>query len=266
MSVKLPRFHLKKHSGLTYGLFFVILATENFAYLLPASNEIVGPFKFSDIGFLSAFIWFFCVFLKSGFKFKSYKLPLIPILYFAVWFCSSTINRTLYGQSYLDSFIRSRRILIAILLMYAIIIALEKGYIILDDVISIIMAVAVFEIIVDYLQFGLSDVVQYTFYEISERYDTARLRAPYLLVLIVGYYNFDNFLNGKNKKYSIFIFALCAFLLVGICKHRAPSIILFGTLIISYLLWKKNIAKKIIIGAIILLIGVPIVLNLPIIQ
>ncbi len=261
MYFRFPLFHLKKHNGLTYCFVIVLFAVENFGYLIPVSEKLIGPFKFSDIGFFLATIWIFAIVIKVRFNVRKLGLPLIPVLYFFVWFFSATVNKSLYGQSYLDSFIRSRRLLLAILLLYAIVIALQKGFIVIEDVLKIVMLVAIFELVIDYTQFLLSDVIQFTYYNIQERYNSARLRAPYLLVLIAGYYSFDNYLNSKYKKASLIMAIMSFFLLIGICKHRAPSIILLGTILIAYLLWKKKATNKVIIGIVILLVVLPTILN-----
>lgn len=266
MKIKIPKLQFKKRSGLIYGLLFVFLAIENFGYLVPATEILIGSMKYSDIGFLCAAAWIFIVFIKTKLQFKGCKLPMIPILYFVVWFLSSRVNRILYGQSYLDSFIRNRRILLGIILMYAIIIAVQKGYLIFEDVLAAMFFVGLLELLIDFAQFFLSDYIQFTYYIIDERYTTARVRAAYLLPLIIGYFSLDNFLNRKNKEVNLLVFIGSFFLLVGICKHRAPSLIVICTVLAAYLLWKKEMQVKFLLGIMGALVIVPLMLNLPIVQ
>lgn len=268
MKVVVPKFKLQRKNALTISLLFVIAACENFAALIPASETLVGPLKFSDIGFISAFIWSIVVFAKSGFIFRRSKVTnILPALYFVVVIASSIVALQVFGQSLLDSLIRNRKILMAIILMYAIVRALNNKYINRRDFISILFFQAGVELLVDYIQYFTADFITFTYYDIGERYASTRLRAAYLLPLIVGFIAYDKFLKKeKFKEFYIMVFVAAVLLVALVCKHRMPTLIIIAVIGLSYLLWKKNFSKKFLIGIIVIAIGIPIVYNLPIVQ
>jgi len=271
MKVSIPRFQLERKNGITFGLLFVVAAIENFAYLVPATQVFIAPIKYSDIGFLSALLWSAYVFLKCGFisSKKNIKMKewfLTPALYIAVVFASGVVASSLFGQSMVLTLIRNRRIIAAIILFYAIVAALKNRLITRRDFITILFIQIFAEIIVDLLQFAAADNAVIAYYDIGERYESVRVRAAYLLPLIGGYIALSSFIRGRCRLFYAFFVSFAVILLAVICKHRAPTIWILLTAGVAYLLWKKNLNKKIILGLLILIIAVPLIYRLPIVQ
>lgn len=265
MKLKIPKLKFDKRNGLTFGLLFVIMATENFGYLIPHLEEMAGPLKYSDIGLLSAAVWITAIFIKKVKRISFKKISIIPALYILIVFLSGRVAQGMFGQSIVLSFVINRRLIVGIVLYYAIVIALRERYITENDFIRILFIQVTFEFIIDFLQYALADV-QFTYFQIDERYMDARVRVAYLLPLAVGYISMDKVLHKKNMEFYA-IYTILSILLVSVvCKHRAPTIWILATIGCAYLLWKKNVAKKIIIGVAASIIILPIVYNLPIVQ
>lgn len=266
MKLKIPKLRFDRTNGLTFGLLFVIMASENFGYLIPHLEEMAGPLKYSDIGFLSAVVWTIVVFLKKIKRINFKKTTIIPLLYIPIVFLSGRVAQEMFGQSMILSLIINRRLIAAILLYYAIVIALKERYITENDFIRILFIQATIELIIDYLQYFMADIFQFTYFQMDERYMDARVRAAYLLPLAVGYLSLNKVLHKKNMGFYALYTGLSILLVIVVCKHRAPTIWIIVTIGCAYLLWKKNLGKKIIIGMAALIIVCPIVYNLPIVQ
>lgn len=271
MKISIPQLRLERKNGITYGLLFVVAAIENFAYLVPATQVFIKPIKYSDIGFIAALMWSAYVFLKCGFISKKKKMRrdewfLMPMLYIVLVFASGMIAKNLFGQSLVLTLIRNRRIICAIILFYAIVIAVKNRLITRKDFITIIFIQITIEMVVDLLQFVVADDVIVAYYDIGERYDSVRVRAAYLLPLIGGYIALSNFIKGRCRAFYCFFAGFAFFLLAVICKHRAPTIWLIFTAGVAYLLWKKNLNKKIMLGLLIITIAVPLIYRMPMIQ
>lgn len=254
--LKIPKWKIEKKNGVTLSLFFVIAAMENFSYLIPVGSYIIpGLIKLSDIGVLSAIVWCLYVFffIKTERHLTYSKLP---ALYIVVLLLSATVSYRLFGQGFDLSIRMQRRFLVCILLYYAVTKVLSLGKVLAKDIKSMLCAVAVIEILVFTLQYVLSDSVQFLYVSFNSRYNDARLGVPYLLPLILTFFCVNEIMHGRNKVVNIPLALAGIFVLIVICKHRAPTMFLGLTLCIAYLIWKKGLSVKLFLGIVILALGI----------
>ena len=259
--MRIPKWRLKRKNGITLGFFFVIVALENFSWLIPSSEYIIpGLLKFYDIGVLVAIVWivYVLVMVKNKGRIKSSKLPL---LYIFVILMSSVAANKFFGQSYGLSIRQNRYIIVCMLLYYAMLKAMNSGALLRDDVVSILSFQAVVEIILFTLQYFLIDKVIFIHATADSRYGDARIRVSYLLALVFMYFCVDKILKNKYWFLNCVLALASAFILVGICKHRAPSLIMIFTLVLAYFLWKKDLLKKYVIGIFFAIMVVVLVSN-----
>lgn len=244
----------------------VVLAMENFCCLIPSDKYIInGIIKFSDIGVILAVLWMTWVAINLKGKRYNKKKELIYYIFFylVLVLTSSTAAKNMVNQSIFLGIRSLRKQIISFLLYFQIINALECGLIKKNDLIKIMYIIGIFEIIVYFLQYILVDKVTFTFIETDEkRNDTARLRFPFLLPLIISFMSYNNLLEKKNNKiFNLFVFIFGLLVLIIICQHRAPSIICVISLAIGFVLWKKGFEKKYFIGILILLISINLISN-----
>lgn len=258
----------------TITLLLVVLGIENFACLIPSQNYLIpGLIKFSDIGIILAIAWSLFVYMctrthkKIRYRYGHYVFILVILTIISSYMACLFFNQPIiYG-------IRStRNLLVCFLLYFPITRQLQSGKLRRGDLIRIIFIVGTFELVVYTLQFLLKNVASFTYLNLTEqRLGTARIRFPYLLPLVLGMICLGNILSNKNKTPRYIIKNLVyviwsAFLLIIVCQYRAPALILIATWIISYLLWKKNIAIKTMIAVAIAIVGIGVVFNLPLVQ
>lgn len=262
MTIKLKKWNATK------GLFFLtVLSMQGFAQLIPIGLYIVpGLVKFSDLGVLISALFFLWAFVGVRTKKRTRYLYAPFVLMFIIMIIVSAFMANKFFNQPLGWGIRPLRLQItAFLLYFPMTRMLNVGQMKKKDVLDILFLVGTFELIIYTLQFVLADIAQFTYVNTSEiRYDSARLRVPYLLPMILGLYVLGWFLTGKIKKkkiLSLFYVAWCFFLLIGICKHRAPSLILICVVGLGYLLWRKNLSMKAIVGIILGLFAVVFITN-----
>ena len=265
-------FRFKNKNITTYLLLIVVFSLEKFAYLVPTQKYFIpGLMKYSDFGIILALLWILWVFLncckkKSNLdlKRKNKKIFKNIIFYYLILTITSSIAANVFFRQPVSWGIRSlRNQIVCFILYFSIINAIDINILDRDDFTKIITVVGIIEIIIYLLQYLLVDKVTFTYIDTSEvRNGTSRLRFSYLLPLILSIKAFDNLLNGKNNKIlNIVIIIFGASVLIVICKHRAPSVIYMVALLIGYLLWKKNIIEKFLIGFIVLILGGTIIFN-----
>ena len=265
-------FRFKNKNITTYLLLIVVFSLEKFAYLIPTQKYFIpGLMKYSDFGIILALLWILWVFFncckkKSNLdlKRKNKKIFKNIIFYYLILTIISSIAANAFFRQPVSWGIRSlRNQIVCFILYFSIINAIDINILDRDDFTKIITVVGIIEIIIYLLQYLLIDKVTFTYIDTSEvRNGTSRLRFSYLLPLILSIKAFDNLLNGKNNKIlNIVIIIFGASVLIVICKHRAPSVIYMVALVIGYLLWKKNIIKKFLIGFIVLILGGTIIFN-----
>lgn len=241
---------VKKRNFITYFFFFTVIALENFSWLIPVDLYIIpGIIKFSDIGVISAIIWSLCVFVKYIYsKRNSNYRPIIwPALFFIVAIVSSFSAKKFFGQSLAMSFRQVRYLLVCFVYFYAIFICLRVRSIKKEDVYTIIKFQALIECLLYILQTFLIDQVEFIHVGATFEYTNIRLRVSFLMPLIFMYISLDAYMKGENKKKNIIYFLLGAYVLIGVCQHRAPSIIMICTWCIAFILWKKGTSKKFLV-------------------
>ena len=264
--MKIPIWRLKKTNGITLGFFFAVVALENFSWLIPSTQYLIpGLLKFSDIGVISAILWIAYVLIGINSP-KKYMYSKLPILFWGLIIVSSIAANHFFEQSYGLSFRQNRYIFVCMLLYYAIMKAMYSGKILRSDVLSILSFQAVVEIVLFLTQILLADYVTFIYAEMETRYGTARLRVSYLLALIFMFFCIDKILNNKNKVWNSIMALGGASVLVVVCKHRAPTMILLVTLVIAFFVWKKKTSTKIVVGIFVVIVGVCIVTNSTIVQ
>ena len=251
------KLHIKKWNQHMIILFWIIFSMQNFACLVDAETYLIpGLIKISDIGVISVILWGIWVYFSITPKTKiNYTVGGYIIAFILLIVISSTAAFVFFKQP-ISYGIRSLRVQIAAFLLYFPITRLMQcGKLKEGDVIKVIFAAGFLELIIYTMQYALQNVVSFTYLVNPEdvRYGSARMRFPYLMQLIIGFFFINKFFTGKTK-YSIKkIWYLCIALwnfsvLVIMCKHRTPTVALAVTLIIGIILWKKGGITKFFTG------------------
>lgn len=235
-------------------LFFTLFGLEDFACLVPSSNYIANSFlKFSDIGIILAIFWTLWVlfFVRKQTKEKNkYRYGLFIFAFFIIIIISSFCANYFFSQSVFIGIRSMRKIIICLILYFPILKCLQNNIITKNELLKYIYIISFFELTIYILQFLLVNKITFVYIDTGEfRYDSVRLRFPYLFPLISGFISLDNILSSKKSRFIDFYYTIGSFVLVaGICKYRAPSLILLVIFIIGFIIWKKGIDKKIFIG------------------
>ena len=240
---------IKKRNLATWLFFFTIIALENFSWLIPYDDYMISSLKFSDIGVLLALIWTAYVYVKYKPKKNKYKPMIWPGLFFAVILISSMVCNSKFGQSLGLSIRQVRYLIVCFLLYYAIFRALKFGVLKKEDIVKIIKFQGIAESVIFILQWVLIDKFVFLYTGATFEYANARLRVSYMMPFFLMYLSLNDYMNGKDKTKNLFLAFLGAFILVAVCQHRAPTLIMLVTFIIGFLLWKKGASKKILIAA-----------------
>ena len=226
----------------------VVVALENFAWLIPADDYLIpGAFKFSDIGIITALLWLVYIVYVTGRKIE-FKTSIYPLIFIALVIISSTRCQHYFGQSMGLSIRQNRYILVSFLMYYGILHALKKGLLTKDDIISIIQYQGILEAILLVLQSALIKYFVFLHVNITFEYAHARIRASYLMPMLMMYISLNEYMNGRDRWRNLFRVFLGMFVLVGVCQHRAPSLIMLLTFGIAFLVWKKDASSKLVIG------------------
>lgn len=260
------RLRFKKWNTTTTLFFLTVLAMQGFAQLIPTSQYLIPKLvRFSDLG-----IFFSTLFLTwsyvgvHNYRQVGYGYGVYIIIWLIILCLSSLMAYLNFGQSVLMGLRPMRKQIVCFLLYFPITKMMETRHLKRKDFVNIMFLVGTFELIIYTLQYLLADIVTFTYLDTSEiRFNSTRLRgAPYLLPVVLGLYCLDNILTGKTSKITTKCFNLMyliwsILLLGGMCKHRAPFMILVSTIIIGYLIWKKNFSIKVLVGVIglVVLIG-----------
>lgn len=241
--------------------FFVVISLENFSWLVPATQYIIpGLVKTSDLGVCAALFWIILVFIECK-NTKSKKMSWLPGLYVLVVICSAFVASKMFGQGVFITIRQNRYLLISLLLYYPIRVAVDCNKLKKNDLVKIFLFQAKIETVLFILQYILINKFVFIYADIQTRFGEARLRVPFLMSLLLVYYCTNEWMNGRSKCKNIVWIIMGASVLILLCKHRAPSLIMMATFIIAYYLWKKNLSKKIFMGAIFLVFLVALISN-----
>ena len=259
--MKIPKWRIIKKNFITLSFFFVVMSMEKFSWLISREPYIIPGFlKVSDIGVLAAIAWIIYVMFIVRTK-QKIKYSIFPALFVVMIIVSSFAAYSFFGQGFGLTIRQNRYIIISMLLYYAIIKALKTGHMLRTDVISIIAFQAVVEIILFTLQYIMIDTVTFIYVNVDSRYGETRMRVSYLLALIFMYICIDRILNNKYKMWNFFLAIGGVFVLVVISKNRTPSVIMLGTFVAAFLLWKKGSATKFFVGIMVGIIAVAFIVN-----
>lgn len=249
MKIKIPKWQINKKNFITISLFLVIIAMENFFYLLPGDSYIVGGIKYSDIGIIMAWLWIIYVAFHFKFRFNKNE-SIIPALFILIIFLSGVAGDYLLGQSIMLTLRQNRYILTCMVLYYLVLNAMYFGALEKRDLLMLFQYVAVIEIVLFSLQYLLGDSISLLHVTIVTRYGTPRLKINYLFPLIFSYFCLGRLLNGKYKFFNFIGLISGVFIMMEVAKNRMPVLIMLGTFLVAYLLWRSNLSIKFIAGII----------------
>lgn len=249
MKIKIPKWQINKKNFITISLFLVIIAMENFFYLLPGDSYIVGGIKYSDIGIIMAWLWIIYVAFHFKFRFNKNE-SIIPALFILIIFLSGVAGDYLLGQSIMFTLRQNRYILTCMVLYYLVLNAMYFGALEKRDLLMLFQYVAVIEIVLFSLQYLLGDSISLLHVTIVTRYGTPRLKINYLFPLIFSYFCLGRLLNGKYKFFNFIGLISGVFIMMEVAKNRMPVLIMLGTFLVAYLLWRSNLSIKFIAGII----------------
>lgn len=264
MKIKIPHWQINRKSFTIISLSLVIVAMENFFYLLPGDSYIFSGIKYSDIGLMMAWIWIIYTLIRFKFQFSKSE-SVIPALFIVVILLSGIAGDYLLGQSLLLTIRQNRYILTCMVLYYFILNTMYFGSLEGKDLLAIFQCIAIIELVLFSFQYLLGSSVKLLQITVDTRYGTPRLRVNYLFPLIFSYFCLNRVLNGKNVLLNTLGIVSGMFIMMEVAKNRMPVLIMLFTLLIAYLLWKKKMSTKLIVG-LLLIIATILLYNTTIIQ
>lgn len=266
----------KKASVTKILLILTILSIENFCCLVPSEEYIIpGLIKFSDIGIIFAFLFFIWVMFFIKFKDKNekakYPYKWIIFSFFTIILISSFMAKKFFNQPITWSIRSERQIIACFLLYFPVLKTLQTGVINKEDLVKYITIVATIEMALYTIQYLLINKVVFLHFTYSDsieiRLNRRRLRYPVELILISAYFHIDNLLNNKGSKFKNIFMILWFFVIMVIMVQKRTQIISFIiSLIIIFVLWKKNIGIKVLLSIFVLVLLGGFVFNLSIVQ
>lgn len=252
---------IKKRNLITWLFFFVIVALENFSWLIPSAQYMIpGILKFSDIGVVFAILWGALVIVTCNHK-KKKACMVWPVLFIPVLICSAYAANKYFGQTYGMSIRQYRYMLACFWVYYCAHIAVSTEKLKINDIYLIIKVQASIEIALFLAQYLLASKIVFIYAGMDSRYGSVRLRVSYLLALIFMYICMNDLLHNKKMIKNLIGVLGGALILMVVCKHRAPSLIMLATFVIAYVLWKKGFSAKLFIGIILIVIAVSFLAN-----
>ncbi len=245
-------------------LFLTVLALQNFALLVPAQDYLVpGLLKFSDIGTVMGLLFLIWCYTGVQSRRKVHYQYGFSVIFFLLLQLISALTAFCHFEQPVAYGIRAmRNIMVCFLLYFPVTRVLQLGILKRRQLVNILFFVGTLELLLYTAQFLLAGVTQIIHVDTDElRFGSARLRVPYLLPMMLGLMCYDQVLRNKagsalQAGKNLLFLAWSVFLLAGICKHRAPALILICTLILGYVLWRRAVSTKILIGSLILIIGI----------
>lgn len=253
-------------------LFATLFAFEDYACLV--TEDAIFPYglRASDIGVLLAVIWSIDVFVRLRGRHKGYVFLIFPFVLAIVSTVISAAQATsLLSQPFRLGILPFRRMYASMLMSVAIVCALRFGLLSKRRLVRILYIIGLFELVLFTAQAILAGSVTFLVISTSEvRFGITRLRAPFLLPMLIGMMSFHNFLDSPHKEdlrvLGHLLVAVWSILFVGlICQHRAPTIILLVSYFVAILLSRGSASTK-ILGTMIALLVLAGIAATPMIQ
>lgn len=253
---------IKKSSITTLVILLLILAMENFFYLIDTDAlSVQGVFNYD-------LIWLFILLLfmaLNSIKYNifmqkinaHYKLVIGLLLAFVV--ISAFQCQKLTGQPVEYAFRAQRRYFITLLLYFVIRMLYYKN-IIKDDLLEKgLLWLGAFSVLLYLFQVIAGNDFEFIHIHANERYGTLRLYVDSVLCVIIGFIGLNNFLKTKNYIYLFFV-ALTLIYELFVSKGRLEFLAFSFSMLFGILLMKKYTKTKFVVICVVL-IGIMLFLN-----
>ncbi len=196
--------------------------------------------------------------IKCDFKYLIiFIVPLILI--------SSFQSYKLYGQDIILGIRAQRMFLIMYMMYFPLRILIGQRKISLKDIEKMIYYIGIVQLFLYMIFFVSNGSISFLKYNYDYRYGSMRLRVNSCIINLLFILAIDNYINGINKKMSLFIIIVNVLVCSLIIKTRLLIVSYIFVLIFALIFWKKNLRKKIITILCALLL-IPIILNSTIIS
>ncbi|MEL7647940.1 MAG: hypothetical protein AAGU76_07590 [Sedimentibacter sp.] len=239
---------------------FIIIATGlSYFYLIDSDSSVVG-IGVDDIALIFASAWGVYIWLIL------YKKP-NPKFEYAVWMLCTIIlivlsswqSYNLYGQNISLGIKVQRTFLVWAILYFPIRKAFYYQLITIQGIKYVIQIIGIIELVLFIGQYLLSDSVSFLYVDQGLRYGTVRYYFQPILIDLLYFVEFDNFimLKGRKKIVSSVLLITCLLEVMVVQKLRLTSIALILCIMIGTFIAKGSIKKKfmyIIIASIFFLI------------
>ena len=197
---------------------------------------------------------------QSSFRFK--YVILFSVLLIII---SAYQSFVLYNQSFWLGVRPQRHFFIALLLYFPINKLLGVDIISKDDIIKMVYRIALIQLVIQMAYYISGGSLEFIKLSYDYRYDGIRLRANSCLINLFFVMTVANFINGKNRVKNLIYSIINLVYVMFMLKTRLLMLSYFGVLIVAFIIWKRNVALKLI--ALFILVGIiPVIINTEIFQ
>lgn len=237
----------KSKSKLQLFLFCLTLFMAKSGFYLWEVNDymIEGLFKYSDIGIIFSLVWSIYVIVNYGLL-KSNFTRFIN-LFTLLTLISAFTAFYYFGQNIFRGIMCQRIFFTYIFCFFPIIILLKKSVIDYQDIITLLLYFAAYELIVTTLQYLVLDKFTFLTVKMGSRYDSNRIYFNNNLVTLASFISLNHILKGRLKFKYVFIIIGTFFYIFIVTKMRANSLVFTLTIFGMILLYGKINRKKLFV-------------------
>lgn len=179
---------------------------------------------------------------KSKYEFKLFIILLVPLI-----IMSSIRSYQLYGQSIMLG-IRAQRMIFVLYFMYF---PLSKLYKIekinRSDIEKMLYSIGTIQMLFYTIYFISKGKIAILNYNYDYRYGGMRLRVDCCIINLLFIVSINNWIKGENKKENLFLIIFNILVCALMIKTRLLIVSYVGVIIVTVLLWKKDLRKKFLI-------------------
>lgn len=171
----------------------------------------------------------------------------------------------LYNQSFWLGIRPQRHFFVALLMYFPLNKLLGLNKISKDDIIKMIYRIALIQLIVQIAYYISGGSLSFIKLNHDYRYGEIRLRADSCLINLFFVITVTNFLKGKNRVKNFIYTVINLVYVMFMLKTRLLMLSYFGVLVVAFIIWKRDVALKILFSFIVVGI-IPAILNTEIFQ
>lgn len=257
--IKTKNTDKKKYDFETIMFIIIFILAENSLYLFDYLNFTIGPFRYDDMAMIVYIIFGIYIILKYRDKTTpKFKYKFVCMFSVILVLTSSFTSWRLYGQSIIKGISPQRGFVISYLmyfLMAKYFWSNKENYYKFEKAMYL---VGTCELILYTIQYLLGPGRLFLYIVPSDRFGEMRLMFAANLLYIFAFVILNNLLNGRNIKKNLFLFVfICLYFLI-VAKTRIVVLAMGISVVILFMIWKKNILIK--FSVIFIALGLSIVL------